>query len=301
MANPTRTTSAAATRASAVLFPAVSAGYVLAIHIGPAIAVGAAVVLVSRPWARTLVIGLAPVAYGLMFVAIAGTLSRLHAGKVVAGRSPRDTANPWYFHRRLYGQCWTSVYYFGPLYAVMLASAPTKAFLFRLFGYRGQTSFATYPDTWVRDLPLLHIGRGAYLSNRATLGTNMVMGDGRILVDDIVVGDGALVGHLAKIAPGVVIGHGAQVGVGVGIGIKTQLGDHVQVGPMAMIEHYVVVEEGARIGAHVFVGSRARIGARLVIPGGAVIPAGARVRTAADVLDFVGVTTRPVRRSSSRT
>jgi hypothetical protein len=49
---------------------------------------------------------------------------------------------------------------------------------FRLFGYRGSMKFTVYPDTWIRDLPLLMFGEGAYVSNRATLRTNIVLSNG---------------------------------------------------------------------------------------------------------------------------
>jgi hypothetical protein len=46
---------------------------------------------------------------------------------------------------------------------------------FRLLGHRGSLDFKVDPDTWIRDLPLRDLGPGAYVSNRATLGTNMVL------------------------------------------------------------------------------------------------------------------------------
>ena len=33
--------------------------------------------------------------------------------------------------------------------------------VFRIFGYRGSMDFTIYPDTWIRDLPLLDFGEGA--------------------------------------------------------------------------------------------------------------------------------------------
>lgn len=70
-----------------------------------------------------------------------------------------------------------------------------------------------YPDTWIRNLPL-EIGECAQVPNRATLGTNMCLHDGTILVDEVRIGEGALIGHLSMIAPGAVIGDHAEVGVG---------------------------------------------------------------------------------------
>lgn len=54
-----------------------------------------------------------------------------------------------------------------------------------------------------------------YLSNRATIGTNMCNIDGTILVAPIRIGRGAMVGHLAMIGPGATLGKKAEIGVGV--------------------------------------------------------------------------------------
>jgi hypothetical protein len=69
----------------------------------------------------------------------------------------------------MYGLCWTSLYYCKPVYHFCLCVPWLKALVFRLFGYRGDLNFTVYPDTWIRDLPLLDFGKGAYISNRATL------------------------------------------------------------------------------------------------------------------------------------
>ena len=101
---------------------------------------------------------------------------------------------------------------------------PLRRCVFRIFGYRGSLNFTVYPDTWIRDLPLLKLGNGAYIPNRATLGTDLVLTNGRILSDFITVEDGACVGHMSMLAPGVHVGRKAEVGVGCGIGIQTALG-----------------------------------------------------------------------------
>ena len=257
--------------------------YLVMTYMGPAAALVAAGCVTTSHLIRLAVLTTTPVLYPVGFVIVVGALARLHAAKIVAGRFARSMSSPGYFHRRLYGLCWTAIYYFTPVYSLVLAFPGGRAALFRMFGYKGSLDFTVYPDTWIRDLPLLQLKRGAYVSNRATLGTNMVMSDGTILVDRIVVGERALVGHLAKIAPGVVIGDGAQVGVGAGIGIKTQIDDNVQIGPMTFVEHYVRIGKGARIGGAAYVGSRCRIGAGVLIPGGAVIPQGTIIETQADL------------------
>jgi carbonic anhydrase/acetyltransferase-like protein (isoleucine patch superfamily) len=255
--------------------------YTVLIYVGPAAALAA--IAVTSGSGRFAVLAGAPLLYPFGFVVVAGTLARIHAGKLVTGRFARSTSVPAYFDRRLYGLCWTAVFYFTPIYSLVLGLPVAKALLFRLFGYTSSLEFTTYPDTWIRDLPLLDLRPGAYISNRATLGTNMVMSDGTILVDRIVVGERTLVGHLAKIAPGVELGANVQIGVGVGIGIRTHIGDNVQIGPMAFVEHFVRIEAGARVGGSSYVGSRSRIAAGVVIPGGSVIPQGTHLRSQADL------------------
>ena len=89
--------------------------------------------------------------------------------------------------------------------------------------------FTTYPDTWVRDLPLLQLGEGAYVSNKATIGTNIAMADGTIVVDSVN-GDGSLVGQW-QLLPRVESGKGVEIGVGCAIGLKTVLDENVKVNP----------------------------------------------------------------------
>ncbi len=102
---------------------------------------------------------------------------------------------------------------------------------FRLFGYRGQMDFTVYPDTWIRDLPLLKFGKAAYLANRSTIGTNMALSNGKILVDTIEVGENATVGHLTMLAPGVSVGANSEVGAGCEIGIRVRIGSESLIQP----------------------------------------------------------------------
>jgi hypothetical protein len=123
---------------------------------------------------------IAPLVYTLCFVLTAGALSLPFQSGIIAGKFPRDLRHPVYRKRRFYGLCWTSVYYFKPLYFLCLTIPWLKWATFRLFGYRGQMDFTIYPDTWIRDLPLLELGRGAYIANRATLGTNIPLSNGKV-------------------------------------------------------------------------------------------------------------------------
>ncbi|HVJ91133.1 MAG TPA: hypothetical protein VM580_15125 [Labilithrix sp.] len=263
-------------------FSSVALLYTLIIYAGPAGVIAVTAAGFSGVL-RMATIAMSPILYALLFVTFAGVLARLHARYVVAGKFARDTGTELYFHRRLYGLCWTSVCYFVPIYAVALSVPFLKKVLFRLFGYEGSLDFVTYPDTWIRDLPLLRIEKGAHLSSKATIGTNVVLNDGTVLVGPVHVSEGGLVGHLAMLAPGVSMGPRAQVGVGVAVGINSRLMAGAQVGPGALIEHNVVVGENTRVGAKAYVGTRSKLGPNLVIPGGAVIPPNSTLETQEDV------------------
>jgi carbonic anhydrase/acetyltransferase-like protein (isoleucine patch superfamily) len=245
--------------------------YLLMIVSFPAFVAFAPVVLSDATWARLVWAALVPVTYGLVYVLVAGLLSLRHQHAIKPGRFKRSLSDPAYAHRRLYGLCWTSVYYFTPLYFVILSAPPLKTAVFRLFGYRGNTDFTIYPDTWIRDLPLHSFGKGAYIANRATLATNIVLGDGSLLVDRVHVGNGSLVGHLTMLAPGFHIGQQSEVGVGTAIGLRTRLGDNVKIGPVSGVDNGAIVDDGATVGTWCHIGSGARI------LSGAHIPSGTRI------------------------
>lgn len=171
---------------------------------------------------------------------------------------PLDTAVAAYFHRRLYGLCWTAVYYSGPLYFAVLSVPVMKRWVFRMFGYRGAMDFTIYPDTWVRDLPLLDFGAGSYLSNKATIGSNMIFirnGQKIIEVGRIKVGKNAMVGHLTMIGPACEIGDDVQIGVGCGIGRKVKIGERAIIGDTVVLDHGAKVEACAIVTTRSYVGT----------------------------------------------
>lgn len=193
----------------------------------------------------------------LAYVLAAAILSAPHQRHVIEGRMPLDPAVPAYFHRRLYGLCWTSVYYSGPIYFLFLTVPALRTGLFRAFGYRGSMNFTIYPDTWVRDLPLLDFGAGSYLSNKATIGSNMIFirnGEKIIEIGRIRVGRNAMVGHMTMIGPGVEIGDDVQIGVGCGIGRKVRIGERAIIGDTVVLDH------GAKVGTCSVVATRAYVG-----------------------------------------
>ena len=240
-------------------------------------------VLPNSPAVRTAFLILCPVLYALGFVLTAGLMSLPFHGSIVAGSFRRDLSDPAYRNRRIYGLCWTAVFYFTPIYWMFLTVPPLKTLLFRLFGYRGQMKFTVYPDTWIRDLPLLEFGEGAYIANKSTIGTNVCLNDGTILVDRVSLGKGAMVGHMTMLAPGVVMEEGAEVGVGTALGMRARLGAGVSIGACSQVGHLVRMEAGSSTGSSVDVGAGSRIGPRIHLPGGTFVPKRTKWNTAEEM------------------
>ena len=214
---------------------------------------------------------LSPLLYAVLFAVTAGVLSLPFHKAIVKGKFPRDVAHPVYRGRRFYGTCWTALYYCKPVYYLVLTLPWLKWMTFRLFGYKGQMDFTIYPDTWIRDLPLLDFGKCVYVANRATLGTNTPLKNGMIFVDGIRLGDGVLIGHLTMIGPGAVVGNGSEISSG------TILGTRAKVGVESRVEPFSAIGFGAKLGNNVFVGGACLIYHYAVVGDGAVISAGARV------------------------
>lgn len=249
----------------------------------------------SGPIPRALFVVAAPVLYALGFVLVAGLLSTPFHRAIVPGSFPRDLGSPAYRNRRYYGLCLTAVFYFTPIYWIALTVPPLKTLLFRLFGYRGQMAFTVYPDTWIRDFPLLDFGVGAYVANKATLGTNVCLNDGTILVDHVRLGAGTMVGHLSMLAPGVVMEDGSEIGVGVALGMRVHLERNVSIGGCCDIGHLTRMEEGSSTGTSVDLGGGTRIGPKVHVPGGVFLPPRSRCRTPDDLRALLGRVVAPAR------
>lgn len=237
----------------------------------------------DSPLVRLASIAVAPFIFILAFPTLAGLLSLPAQKGIVKGKFPRDSKHPVYLLRRIYGTAWTQVYYFKPLYAAILAIPLLKKYVLRLFGYRGSTDFVVYPDTWIRDLPILQIGQGAYLSNRATIGTNICLTDGTIFVAGIKIKEKGLIGHLAMLAPGVSVDEAGEVGVGCAIGISVKIRAGASVKPSCTLNHGAIIGAKAEVGTMSYIGLRAEIGEGVSLPAGSNIPAGAVLKTQGDV------------------
>lgn len=252
---------------------ALVAAYLTTIYGVPALCLAFAA-KVPAPWSWLAVLA-APLAYA----ATACLLSLPHQRFVVEGRMRVDGAIPAYFHRRLYGLCWTAVYYSGPLYHALLSAPLLRRALFRGFGYRGSLDVTLYPDTWLRDLPLLRLGAGCYLANKATIGTNMIFlrsGQKWIEVGGVHLGKNVMVGHMAVVGPGSTIGDHAQIGVVAAVGRRATVGEHACIGDGAVLDHGASVAARATVRARCYVGM-----GRQVVAGEAMAPGQALLRRAA--------------------
>jgi carbonic anhydrase/acetyltransferase-like protein (isoleucine patch superfamily) len=214
---------------------------------------------VNAVWLQVGWLLLAPLCYAIFFALCAGVFSLPFQRCIVAGKFPRDLKHPVYRGRRFYGLCWTALFYCKPVYYLCLTIPWLKWMTFRLFGYRGQMDFTIYPDTWIRDLPLLSFGKGAYIANRATLGTNMPLKNGKILVEGIKIGDGVLIGHLTMIAAGTEIGANTEIESGVAVGLRVKVGNGCFLGGTCSINHFANIMPNSRIAPGAYVGFRERI------------------------------------------
>ncbi len=262
--------------------------YLLPVYLGLicGASVGAAsapVLLAHRLLARLLGAAAAPAIFVVVYVLTASGLARLTLRSIVAGKFARDLGHVIYGPRRLYAICWTAICYCSPVYHAVLAVPALKHLTFRLFGYRGSTTFTTYPDTWLRDLPLLDVGEGAYLSNRATISPNMCLQNGKILIAPVTIGAGAMVGHGTLVAPGVMMGAKSEIGVAGKVGIGVRIGEHARIGHSVTLDHKSVIGSRCEIGTRAYIGRNTVVGDGLFIPPGAVIPAKLELRTQADV------------------
>ena len=149
---------------------------------------------------------LALISFLFSFILIGGVFATIGKIGVIEGKFPRSYKHPIYALRRIYGTAWSQIYYFKPFYSLCLSIPSLRKLLFRAFGYKGDMSFITYPDSWIRDLPLLRIGKNVYLANRCVVGTNLCLNDSSILVGKCTFGDHSMVGHLA------IFGLGCELG-----------------------------------------------------------------------------------------
>jgi carbonic anhydrase/acetyltransferase-like protein (isoleucine patch superfamily) len=246
---------------------------------------------------RLLYLTAAPLIFIIALPTIAGVLSRVAKKGIVPGKFPREPLHPVYLMRRIFNGCWTQLFYFKPVYSAVLAIPLLRTFIFRLFGYQGNMNFVVYPDTWLRDLPLLDIGPGVYLSNRATIGTNICLNDGHILVQGITFEEKALIGHMALLAPGGHYGAKCEIGVNAICGIRVKIGADSKVCPVAAVNHGSQIGNNVKIGTSSYVGLKSIIEDNIDVPPGAIIPDGTTIKNQNEMNNFFSAETQVLQKT----
>lgn len=188
---------------------------------------------------------------------------------IVPGKVERKKDDPVYQKRLIYTDE-LRVFAYNPVFMnIILTDAELKELFFRTFGYKGNLEFTIYPNAWIRDLPLLDIGKKCYLADGILLGTNRVSIDQRILrVDHIKIGDNTIFDQQCAIGPGTTIGddciigfhsqvsakctvgNNVRLGEVVNIGSMSEVGDDVMIGQGSFISDFVTIEAGAEIDYH---------------------------------------------------
>ncbi|OFZ18631.1 MAG: hypothetical protein A2X94_01705 [Bdellovibrionales bacterium GWB1_55_8] len=260
--------------------------YLAAMVTVPLCIAAAPVLFAPTPALQMMFLALSPLTFLVSYLLTAGLLSQTGRKAIIVGKFPRDLKHPVYGPRRLYAICWNAIYFFTGLYFIYLSVPVLKKGMFRLFGYQGNLDFTIYADAWLRDLPMLHIGKGAYIANKSTIGTNMCLADGSTIVDHVELKDGALIGHMSIIGPGLKLGENSELGVNSALGIRISIGARANIGPVASIHHGVRIGTDVEVGACSYVGLRASIADGIKIPTAANIPPGASIKSQEDVAKY---------------
>lgn len=236
-----------------------------------------------------------PVLFASLFVLTGSLFAQVGKFGIIAGKFPRTPDHPIYALRRVYGTAWTQIFYFKPLLSAILAVPTLKRILLRLYGYQGDLDFVVYPDTWIRDLPMLKIGRGSYLANRSSVGSNFCLSDGSILVGPVIFGENTMLGHFASHGPDLITGKNVEIGSCSTLGFRVRIKDNVSISPRVGIHHAVEIGEGTKIGGAAAIGVGVKIGPNINIRQGASIPQGAVILTQEDADRYFSSETQRLR------
>ncbi len=266
----------------------------------PVAVASAPILLATDTASRIAAAAIAPLIYILSYVALAGAMTIPFQGGIVRGKFPRDLRHSVYGPRRMYGLGWGAVFYFTPIYFAVMSIPTLRKAVLRIFGYRGSHSANIAPDAWIRDLPLLRLADHSYVANKSTVGTNMCLIDGSILVDEVTIGRNAMVGHLAMVAPGSVLGDESELGVGAALGVRTRIGCRTKVGPKSGIGHGARIGDDVEVGTMSYIGIKAKISNGVKIPGGANIPEGSEITCSEELEQMIGAETLALKKEVSR-
>lgn len=175
---------------------------------------------------------------------------------IKAGKFKRDKENINYEDRLMYTRELRHYVYDQAVLNCIFSDSDLKSLFFRTFGYKGSVDFTIYPKCWLRDLPLLNIGKGTYLADDILLGTNQVTPDQKwIVTGTIEIGDNCIFDQRCSIGYNTSIGSDSTIGFNVAIGLKNRVGKNVRIGGGSNIAHGctiaddVVIQEYCRIGS----------------------------------------------------
>ena len=191
------------------------------------------------------------------------SLSRLEQNEfqqVVSNMKPgsfnRITRGPDYQDRLIYTREFRRFIYNPAVLNVIFSDSKLKHRFFRTFGYKGSTDFTIYPNCWLRDLPMLDIGKGTYLGDGILLGTNQVSQDQKTLkVGTITIGERCVFDQHCKLGYNSVIGDDCIIGIQTAIGLKCSMGNNVKLGEATTVRHGVTIMDNVTIGAETQIGN----------------------------------------------
>ena len=191
------------------------------------------------------------------------------------GTIPQDEADPAFREYQRYVHELEAFTEAPEVMREVLAEPLLKIWFFRVFGYVGELRFSVMPSVWLRDLPLLDIGRDAHLGYGMMLGTSQIdpaagtielrqiaigartffnqhsiVEGGTRIGDDCCVGIRAMIGGRCRIDPGCEIGDFVRIGADAMVGGGARIGHGALIGRAAIVDPGLVVEEGGEVPAH---------------------------------------------------
>ena len=199
--------------------------------------------------------------------AFQASVSNIKAGKFTRDRNDKD-----YNDRVVYTQELRNFIYNPAVLNIIFSDQELKEKFFRAFGYKGEVSFTIYPKCWLRDLPLLNIGKNVYFGDNILLGTNQVSPDQKTLrVGGITIGDNCIFNQGCTVGGNTTMGNDCIIGFETAMGFGNQVGEEVKIGERCTIGYF------NKIGKNVTIGYKATIAHFCIIDEGVEIPEGANI------------------------
>ncbi len=192
---------------------------------------------------------------------------------IKSGSFIRDESSKDYYDRLVYTKELRRFVYNPAILNIIFSDGAIKKLFFRTFGYKGQLDFTIYPNCWLRDLPLLDLGKGVYLGDGILLGTNQVSTDQKtIKAGSITIGQQSIFDQKCSLGYSSQVGEDCLIGFQVSIGMKCKIGNKVKLGPLTAIGHGVIIGDKVEVGSGSLIGSFASIENGVAIPEFSRIP-----------------------------